>query len=50
MQPPKLRWLKTHLPGTWARARRLFDLADYLVYEVCREDVRSFCTVVCKWT
>jgi len=50
MQPPKLKWLKERLPATWARARRFFDLADYLVYEACREDVRSFCTVVCKWT
>lgn len=50
MQSPKLRWLKTHAPDTWARARRFFDLADYLVYEACRVDVRSLCTVVCKWT
>lgn len=50
MQPPKLMWLKTYLPATWARARRCFDLADYLVYEACHEDVRSVCTVVCKWT
>ena len=49
-QPPKLRWLKENLPETWRRARRFFDLADYLVYEACKEDVRSFCTVVCKWT
>lgn len=49
-QPPKLKWIKENLPETWRRARRFFDLADYLVYEACREDVRSFCTVVCKWT
>jgi len=49
-EPPKLKWIKESLPATWARARRFFDLADYLVYEACREDVRSLCTVVCKWT
>jgi FGGY-family pentulose kinase len=49
-QPPKLRWIKDHLPGAWGRTRRFFDLADYLVYEACGEDVRSLCTVVCKWT
>jgi len=49
-QPPKLKWLKENLPETWRRTRRFFDLADYLVYEACKEDVRSFCTVVCKWT
>jgi FGGY-family pentulose kinase len=49
-QPPKLRWLKENLPETWRRAQRFFDLADYLVYEACKVDVRSLCTVVCKWT
>jgi FGGY-family pentulose kinase len=49
-QPPKLKWVKEELPATWRRTRRFFDLADYLVYEACKEDVRSFCTVVCKWT
>ncbi len=49
-QPPKLKWLKEHLPSTWQRARRFMDLADYLSYESCKVDVRSLCTVVCKWT
>lgn len=49
-QPPKLKWIKENLPATWNRARRFFDLADYLVYKACREDIRSLCTVVCKWT
>ncbi len=50
MEPPKLRWIKTHLPESWARTRRFFDLADYLVYQACGADVRSLCTMVCKWT
>jgi FGGY-family pentulose kinase len=49
-EPPKLKWIKEHLPDTWQRAAKFFDLADYLVYESCKEDVRSLCTVVCKWT
>lgn len=49
-QPPKLKWLKEHLPSTWERAHRFMDLADFLAYESCKVDVRSLCTVVCKWT
>jgi D-ribulokinase len=49
-EPPKLKWIKENLHDTWERARRFFDLADYLVYEASCEDVRSLCTVVCKWT
>lgn len=49
-EPPKLKWIKERLPDTWHRAAKFFDLADYLVYESCKEDVRSLCTVVCKWT
>ncbi len=49
-EPPKLKWIKENLSDTWRRAAKFFDLADYLVYESCKEDVRSLCTVVCKWT
>lgn len=49
-QPPKLKWIKENLPDTWRGAAKFFDLADYLVYEACKEDMRSLCTVVCKWT
>ncbi len=50
MQTPKLLWLKQHLPETWKRAARFFDLPDFLVYRATGEDVRSLCTTVCKWT
>ena len=50
MQPPKLLWLKEHLPESWRRTRRFLDLPDYLVYRATGRDVRSLCTTVCKWT
>ena len=50
METPKLKWLKTHLSETWSKAGKFFDLADFLVYRSADVDVRSLCTVVCKWT
>jgi FGGY-family pentulose kinase len=50
MEVPKLLWLKNHLPQTFARAARFFDLADYLSYQSTGGNIRSECTTVCKWT
>lgn len=50
METPKLKWLKTHLPQTWAKANKFLDLADFLTYQSTGVDARSLCTVVCKWT
>jgi FGGY-family pentulose kinase len=50
MQTPKLLWLKEHHAAAWSRARRFFDLPDFLVYRATGNDVRSLCTTVCKWT
>ncbi|MBW3630727.1 MAG: FGGY-family carbohydrate kinase, partial [Gemmatimonadetes bacterium] len=49
-EPPKLKWVKRHLPQSWRDTARFLDLADFLVYRASGEDVRSLCTVVCKWT
>lgn len=50
MEPPKMLWLKKHLPQSWQRAEKLLDLADFLTYRASGRDVRSLCTNVCKWT
>ncbi len=50
METPKLKWLKEHLPQTWSKAGKFFDLADYLTWRSSGMDARSLCTVVCKWT
>ena len=50
METPKLAWLKEHLPASWARTARFFDLPDFLVYRASGVDVRSLCTTTCKWT
>ncbi|MGH6958842.1 MAG: FGGY family carbohydrate kinase, partial [Dongiaceae bacterium] len=50
METPKLMWLKRHLPRQWRRYRRLMDLADFLLWRASGKDLRSECTVTCKWT
>jgi FGGY-family pentulose kinase len=50
MQVPKLLWLSEKLPHSFRRARRFFDLPDYLSYRATGNDTRSLCTTVCKWT
>lgn len=50
MQTPKLLWLKRNKPDIWNKARKFFDLSDYLVYRATGQDVRSVCTTTCKWT
>lgn len=50
METPKLLWLKRHLPESFARARHLFDLADWLSFRATGSQARSLCTVTCKWT
>jgi FGGY-family pentulose kinase/HAD superfamily hydrolase (TIGR01509 family) len=50
METPKLMWLKRHLPETWGRIGYVFDLADFLTWRASGSNVRSQCTLTCKWT
>ena len=50
MQLPKLLWLKKKLPKSWKRAAHFFDLPDYLTFRATDSDVRSLCSLSCKWT
>ena len=50
MEMPKLLWLKEHLPASWQRTARLFDLPDFLTYRATGDETRSLCSTVCKWT
>ena len=48
-QPPKLLWLKRHMPATWSAAAHLFDLPDWLTFRATGNTCRSVCSVTCKW-
>lgn len=50
METPKLLWLKTHLPRSWARMAHAFDLPDFLTWRATGALSRSLCSTVCKWT
>ncbi|KAI0560394.1 FGGY carbohydrate kinase domain containing protein [Gracilaria domingensis] len=48
-EPPKLVWLQKHKPEI-IQSGVFFDLADWMVFQLCRNrNVRSSCTVACKW-
>ncbi|MEW6510977.1 MAG: FGGY-family carbohydrate kinase [Bacteroidota bacterium] len=49
MEPPKLLWLRKHIPSTWKEAGKFLDLADFLTYRATGVDARSLCTTTCKW-
>ena len=50
MEPPKMLWIKEHLPQSWNKIAKFLDLADFLTYQSTGIDTRSLCTTVCKWT
>mmetsp|Transcript_3155 Transcript_3155/g.4559 ORF Transcript_3155/g.4559 Transcript_3155/m.4559 type:complete len:544 (+) Transcript_3155:478-2109(+) len=50
METPKLMWLKNRKERTWKMAGKFMDLTDFLAYRATGVDVRSKCTLACKWT
>lgn len=50
MQCPKLLWLKKNKNlSCWNKIGKVFDLVDFLTWKCTGEDIRSLCSVVCKW-
>lgn len=49
MQMPKLLWLKKNLKYSFDNTTYFFDLPDYVTFKLTGSDVRSICSVVCKW-
>lgn len=50
MQLPKLMWLKSQMPATWAASGNFFDLADFMTWKASGRPARSQCTLTAKWT
>jgi len=50
MEIPKILWVKRNLPKQYQKIRKFLDLADYMVYRSSGTDIRSVCTMTCKWT
>ena len=49
MEIPKLLWLKRHMNETFQKIHLAFDLPDFLTWRATGEDVRSICSLTCKW-
>jgi ribulose kinase len=50
MEVPKILWLKRRMkPELFARCQ-FFDLPDYFTYKATSDNVRSCCSVTCKWS
>jgi len=49
MEVPKLAWLRENAPATFDTIWKVQDLADHLVWRASGNDVRSVCTLGCKW-
>lgn len=49
-QPPKMLWIKHHLPETWDNVGHFFDLPDFLTFKCTgNATVRSLCSAVGKF-
>lgn len=50
MEIPKILWLKRNLQNNYKKITQFFDLADFLQYRATGKNIRSSCTLACKWT
>lgn len=50
MAPPKLLWVKRHMPAAWARTGLILDLADFLAWRATGSTRRSKSVLTCKWS
>eukprot|EP01084_Bolivina_argentea_P192606 330611_1 len=50
MEIPKILWLKQNKPNIYNKAAAFMDLSDFLTFKMTQNDVRSICTLTCKWT
>jgi len=50
MQIPKILWLKENMGEQYYKAAKFMDLADFLAFKATGKDIRSICTMTCKWT
>ena len=49
MDPPKILWLKKNMREQYEKAECFFSLPDYLVWRATGADLRSVCSLTCKW-
>lgn len=49
MDPPKILWLKQNKNSCYQNVSHFFSLPDYLVWKFSGQNVRSICSVTCKW-
>ena len=48
MEIPKVLWLKNHMPPEMFDRCKFYDLADALTHLATGNEIRSFCSTVCK--
>ena len=50
MECPKILWLKKRMDPTLFSRCQFFDLPDFLTYRATSNDVRSSCSLTCKFS
>lgn len=49
MDPPKILWLKQYKYSCFQNVSHFFSLPDFLVWKFSGQNIRSVCSVTCKW-